>query len=140
MNTIVSYLVTFFSGLIIGILTTYFGNRLFEKAKQKDSEKAMIKKFQNIKSKMPEFLKEMKTDLTNPSMNLCREFIILQSRNVVISSIERPAFAYYENEHDNLISKLLILERAEFIFDKTIGDFPRYQFDEKFIDLLCSDK
>ena len=138
MNPILSFVCGLISGLIIGIFGTYFGNRLSERAKHKDSKKAIIKKYLDIKSKMPDLINEMKADLGNPSNNLCREFLILHSKSVLFN-VSRPAFAYYENEHDYLISKVRILESTGFVNDITDGDIPRYQFDEKFVDLLSGD-
>ena len=49
-------------------------------------------------------------------------------------------FRYYEDEHDNLHSKIRILENEGFIYDITETSTPKYQFEEDFIDLLIADK
>ena len=53
MDTFYYYLLTFISGLAIGVLSTYIANRLTEKAKRKDENNALIRTYKNIKSKMP---------------------------------------------------------------------------------------
>ncbi|MFA5817512.1 MAG: hypothetical protein WC865_18060 [Bacteroidales bacterium] len=139
MNSILSHVITFGSGLLIGIFGNYFANRLSENAKNKDSKRIIKKTFQDIKLKMPELINEMKTDLKNPSMNLCREFFISTSKSVPFN-LSSPAFKYYENEHENLRSKIRILENAGFVYDITEGKAPKFQFDEQFVDLLNNDK
>lgn len=137
MNPIFSHVITFVSGLLIGIFGNYFANRLSDKAKHKDSLKARNKEFLKIKSDIPDLIKEMKTDIQNPEMNLCREFFISPSKKVAFN-LSKPAFMYYEDEHDNLKSKIRILESAGFVYEITEGNAPKYQFEEEFIEMLIN--
>jgi hypothetical protein len=139
MTSILVFFSGLISGIVIGIFGTFWGNRLTDRAKDRDSKREILKKFQIIKSKMPELLNEMKSDLKKPELKLCREFVILPSKSVIFNA-SRNAFAYFENEHDNLISKVLILKTNEYVYDITDGNVPRYQFDEDFVDMLTSDK
>jgi hypothetical protein len=139
MNPILAFVSGLVSGLIIGIFGTYFGNRLSEKAKLKDSERDIIKRFQSVKSKMPDLIKEMKNDLNNPEMKTCREFYILTNPKVPFNA-PRPAFCYYEAKHDNLTSKIRILELDGFVHDIAKTTTPKYQFDEEFVNLLNTDE
>jgi hypothetical protein len=124
---------------VIGILGTFWGNSITERAKDRDSKKQILNKFQIIKSKIPELMNEMKSDMKNPELKLCSEFVILPSKNVIFNT-SRNAFAYFENEHENLISKVLILKNSGYVHDITDGNVPRYQFDEEFVDMFTSDK
>jgi len=76
--------------------------------------------------------------LENPSMKSCREFFISPSKSIVFNS-RCPVFMYYENEHDNIMSKIRILENAGFIYDVTKGNTPKYQFVEEFVKLLLNE-
>ena len=81
----------------------------------------------------------MKHDIRSTDMKTCREFFISPTKSVTINT-RNPAFMYYENEHENLLSKIRILENEGFIIDITPGNAPKYQFTEEFIDLLIDDK
>jgi hypothetical protein len=135
MNSIFSHLITFLSGLIVGVLGNYYAARLSDKAKNKDLIKERKKKFQEIKTKMPKLINEMIEDLKNPDMKDCREFFISPSKSVVFNT-SRPTFFYYENEHSNLRSNIRILEQEGFVFDITEGNSPKYQFSEEFVGIL----
>ena len=139
MNSIFSYVITFSSGLLIGIFGSFFANRLSDKAKDKDMRKAEMTRFRDAKNKMPDLIREMKSDLTGSSMETCREFFISPSKRAVFNP-GRPTFLYHENEHDNLVSKVRILENLGFVLDITEGSTPKYQFDEKFVDFLINDE
>jgi hypothetical protein len=135
MNQIISHLISFAIGLSTGILGSYIAARLSEKAKKKDEIKDRKKEFKTIVTKMPDLIQEMKEDLLNPETSGCREFFISPRKSVAFNH-RTPVFFYYEDEHDNLKSKIRILESAGFVFDITSGNAPKYQFDEEFIELL----
>jgi hypothetical protein len=135
MNSIISHIISFAIGLTTGILGSYVANRLSEKAKKKDKIKDRKNEFKAITAKMPDLIKEMKNDLSNPEMSGCRGFFISPSKSVTINT-KNPAFLYFENEHENLKSKIRILENAGFVFDITPGNAPKYQFDEEFVEYL----
>lgn len=135
MNTIISHIITFSSGLIVGILGNYYGARLFDKAKKRDLVIERKKKFLEIKNKMPQLINEMIADLKNPDMSNCREFFISPSKTAVFNT-SQPAFFYYEDEHINLSSNIRTLEQERFLFDITEGRSPKYQFSDEFVNLL----
>jgi hypothetical protein len=135
MNSIVSHIISFIIGITTGVLGSFIASRLSDKAKKKDDYKDRRKEFKSLVAKMPNLVEEMKNDLSNPEMYGCKEFFISPSKNVVFN-IRTPVFFYYEDEHDNLLSKIRMLENAEFVFDITPGNSPKYQFTEEFLDLL----
>jgi|LSQX01.1.fsa_nt_gb hypothetical protein len=139
MDTFYYYLLTFIIGLATGVLSTYTANRLIAKAKQKDKKKEIIKTYKNLKSKMPELINEMKHDIRSQGTKTCREFFVSSNKAFTINT-RNPAFMYYENEHEDLLSKLRVLENEGFIIDITPSNAPKYQFTEQFIDLLNDDK
>ncbi|HET6558033.1 MAG TPA: hypothetical protein VFG54_12010 [Prolixibacteraceae bacterium] len=135
MNTILSYVITFSSGLAIGIFGNYYAARLVDKAKLKDVEKERKRKFQEIQKKMPKLIGEMIEDFKIDSLKGCREFFIVTSKRVVFNC-SSPSFLYYEDEHANLRSNIRILEMNGFVIDISEGKSPKYQFREEFVDLL----
>ena len=94
MNFWISHLITFLSGLIVGVLGNYISNRWIEKSKLKDNIKARRKEFFELKNSMPELFNEIKEDLENPNFKNCREFFISPSKGIVIND-SNPAFFYY---------------------------------------------
>lgn len=139
MSPIISYSLTFLSGLFVGVLGNYLASRWAEKSKEKDIQKKRKKQYQQIKQKMPSLMDEIKTDIKIPELKSCRVFYILPSKSIVFNSAH-PAFSYFEDEHENLKSKIGILEEAEFIYDITEKNTPKYQFSEEFIDFLIKEK
>lgn len=139
MNPILSHIISFVIGLTTGVLGAFIANQLSEKAKKKDSIKARKKEFKAIVSKMPDLIYEMKEDLSNQEMKGCREFFISSSKSVAFN-LRTPAFFYYEDEHENLRSKIRILENSGFVFDITPGNAPKYQFDEELVEMILNMK
>jgi len=139
MNQVLSHIITFLSGLFIGVFGTYFANRLSEKAKLKDLKNERKNEFRRISKIMPDLLDEMRDDLTKPEFRTCRIFFILPNKNIAFN-YRKPFFSYFEDEHENLESKILILENADFIIDITEGITPKYKFSEEFVELLLNNK
>lgn len=135
MNSIVSHVVTFISGLAVGVLGNYYAVRLADKAKNKDAIKEKRNLFKQAEIKMPELIKEMKNDISGREINQCREFVILPKRSIPFQS-KQPVFYYYEDEHPYLISNIRILEDYDFVTDITQTSTPCYQFSEEFVKML----
>ncbi|MRT93631.1 hypothetical protein [Ancylomarina sp. 16SWW S1-10-2] len=137
MNIIYTHLITFATGLLTGILGSYIANRLSAKAKKRDESKERKNEFSTIIAKMPNLISEMKEDLSGAEMKSCREFFISPKRSVGFNN-RTPAFFYYEDEHENLSSKIRILESSGFVYDITPGDSPKYQFVEEFVERILN--
>jgi hypothetical protein len=135
MNSIVSHIITFISGLAVGILGNYYATRLADKAKNKDALKEKRNLFKQVEMKMPELIKEMRNDICSENMKSCREFVILPTRSVIFNS-KQPLFSYFESEHPYLHSNIRILEENGFVTDITKTNTPRYQFTEEFVAML----
>jgi len=137
MNSIMSHIITFISGLAVGILGNYYATRLADKAKNKDVKKGVKNLFKQAEMKMPELIKEMRNDISGKEMSGCREFVILPKRTIPFQS-KQAVFSYYENEHPYLISNIRILEKYGFVTDITQTSTPRYQFNEEFVNMLLN--
>ncbi len=103
----------------------------------KDPERSDIRvdSFRKSFELMPNLLKEMKNDFESDETKLIRELIILPKKSVLFSSI-KPRFAYFEDEHPNLMNKFDMLEEFGFVYDVTIGNTPIYRTTEEFIEFL----
>ncbi len=77
----------------------------------------------------------MRNDLANPEMQSCRELLIIPSRSISFNYI-RPVFSYYEDEHENLLSKIHILENIGLVCDITYTSTPKYQMSEELVKIL----
>lgn len=135
MNPYLSY----FLGLVNGVLIVFLGQRLIKIADKRDAQKDKIKKFKKIKSKMPKLIEEMTKDLRDPKNSDFRDFILLKN-SVQVFNINRPCFRYYGDEHKNLGSKIKILVNTGYVRELTKTDSPIYQFEEEFVELITNDK
>ncbi len=131
-------LISFFVGLIVGILGTFFGTRMVDKARERDEHKKERKKFKEALKIMPNLLKEMKQDLSD-NQDGCMQFIVLRTLTSNFNST-KMYFIYAENDHPNIYAHLNILEKYGFIHDITFTDTPMYQFEFKFVNYLMKTK
>ena len=93
--------------------------------------------FENISKIMPELIKEMKNDISNPNFTLAREFVILPNKNVIFNNTQN-IFIYYEADHSELTSKIDMLKEHGFIRQVRFTNTPIYRINEEFRELLLS--
>lgn len=89
--------------------------------------------FASLEAKMPELIEEMRADLR--SKPFTRELIALSERHVYISG-DIPCFAYFFEEHEELLAKLQVCEHYGAIYDVRRNDVPRWNFTEDFAEYL----
>lgn len=87
-----------------------------------------------VKQSMPGLINEMQIDLNDNS--LIREFFITSKKYMV--NIKSPAFIYYFEEHDNLQSKIQILENYGFVVDVTTTNLKKYRMTEEFVNAVIT--
>jgi hypothetical protein len=75
----------------------------------------------------------MRTDLKRKPFT--REIVAL-SRAAMYNPGPIPFFAYYYDDHDELLAKLQIMENYGAIVDARRNSVPRYNFTEDFADFL----
>jgi hypothetical protein len=89
--------------------------------------------FPELERKAPKLVAEMRDDLQqNP---LTREFILLE-RGWLYNPGRTPFFAYYFDEHDQLLAVMTIMEHAGAIYSVKYNDVDRYNFSEEFVSFL----
>lgn len=89
--------------------------------------------FLALERKVPDLIAEMRADLKEKPFT--REFIVL-SRKVMYNPGPTPYFAYYLEDHPEILGKLQICEHFGAIYDVRYNDVPRYNFSEEFADYL----
>jgi len=90
--------------------------------------------FRKVNSMMPELILEMKQDLMKEGNQFIREFFISSKRWML--NIIDPCFVYFSEDHENLQSKVNILENYGLVFDVTPGNAKKYRMTEEFVDLI----
>jgi hypothetical protein len=90
--------------------------------------------YRKVQALMPDLIEEMSTDLKREP--LTREFFLVGKGWVM--NCRNPCFMYFFEEHENLQSKLQILENCGFVVDVTSGNARRYRLTEGFAEYLLS--
>jgi hypothetical protein len=92
--------------------------------------------FPDLESKAPKLVAEMRDDLRkNP---LTREFVLL-SRGWSYNPGHTPFFAYYFQDHEQLLSIMTIMEHARAIYSIKYNSVDRYNFHEDFVSYLLEE-
>lgn len=130
----IGYLISFLLGLLTGAAGKYLADKYTDKRRDIEDEKSEIKKFKSVRKKMTSLIDEMKEDLLKHE--LFRDFFIIPSRGMSLNATE--CFVYYEKEHDNLISKISILENNDYIYDISTGNTPKYRMTDEFVNMILN--
>jgi hypothetical protein len=93
--------------------------------------------FAGLERKAPMVLAEMRADFGKQP--LVREMIVLANREIGYWHGETPCFAYYLEDHDQLMSVLTIMEHVGAIYDIRFNNVPRYNFTEEFVTYLLGE-
>jgi hypothetical protein len=88
--------------------------------------------YRKIQSLMPELIAEMSADLK--AHPIAREFFIVSKKWVM--SLQSFFLIYYFEDHENLESKVQILENYGFVIDVTTGNAKKYRLMEEFVEFL----
>jgi len=136
LNIDLTAIISFILGLIVGAAGTYFGNKYTDKRRKKETAKETEKEFQEVKQQMPELIAEIKNDLLQEGNNLIREFFI--SKRSYTLNVSDKCFVYFDDDHENLKSKVHILENHGYIIDITPGNAPKYRMSEEFVKFVLN--
>ncbi|WP_217522117.1 hypothetical protein, partial [Vibrio metschnikovii] len=131
---LISVGIGFLGGIFTGAAGTYFGNKYTDIRHNKEARKAQLNLWQEIESKFPHLIKEMKNDFSSPKNHGVRKFFV-KSKGTTVNSTE-PSFEYHTDVHLDLSAAILYLEDLGLIEDITPGNCPMYRFKERFVDYL----
>ncbi len=124
------YLATFVAGIVAKVLADEWAERRRAGRQRSTTDQ----RFARIDAAMPAFLQEVRTDLAGDS--LVREFVTLPSPHNHFNHGTVDRFEYYEASHDDLPSKLAMLENVGYIRDVGKGNHPIWRMSEEFVQLL----
>ena len=126
-------------GFLIGALTTAAGNYLGDKYtdKRRDGElsAAQAKIWQDIETRFPSVIGEMREDFSRPENQSIRTFFV-KSSGTVIGIMSEPSFQYDNGEHPDIQAAVSYLLSKGFVTDITTANCPMYRVQESLIDWL----
>jgi len=109
--------------------------------------------FSKIQRIMPMLLAEMKQDISGDQTELIREFVVMPRRNDIFNSTKKyygdergdvisvsaqEPFAYFGDDHENLQSKIDLLEQYSLVAKITSGHPPMYRMSEQLLNWLMA--
>lgn len=83
---------------------------------------------------MPAWLQEMRNDLAGDS--LVREFVTLPSHGNVFNRGGATRFEYFDESHENLPSKVALLQNLGYIREIRISNHPIWRMSEELVERL----
>lgn len=131
LEQVVSHLIAFLVGAATVAAGSYLSNKHTDSRRKKESQKLETKKFEEVKEKMPELIKEMRDDLRMERNQFKREFYLL-SKNLTYN-LNKSHIHYYHEDHKDLESKLDILKNYGYIFETTETNIRKFRMTEKFV-------
>jgi len=105
----VSQLISFVVGVFAGAAGKYLADKFTDQRRRRESNEERKKDFRLVQGRMPDLIAEMKRDLEDPERQFIREFFVVPNRHVIVNN-EIPRLVYFEDEHQDLRNKLLMLE------------------------------
>ena len=120
---------------LLGGVSGYYVRKLTDRRREKEQKRKKQKSFLNTKAQMPNFIVELKSDLSDsPDV---REFFVLP-KGVTLGGSEIPRFIYhYEKKSgNNLENKMQILENMFYVSVKNPKNTPIYRMTEDFVKLV----
>jgi hypothetical protein len=126
-------------GFVVGALTSAVGNYLADKytdaRREKKQAKAQAKLWQDIETRFPAVISEMREAFTSAEGKNIRAFFVKTS-GTMIGLLSEPCFEFHTDKLADLHAAALHLSRHEFTTDITPGNCPMYRVHESLIDWL----
>lgn len=94
---------------------------------------AVSRTFERLDRMMPDLVSEMRDDITKSTFT--RELIVL-SKSWSYGGGERSYFQYFFEDHEDILSKLRIMENYGAIIDIKFNNVDRYELTEDFVEFL----
>lgn len=131
----ISYFATFLSGVTVGAGGQYLADRFTDQRRKKENLSEENRRFESIKSDMPNLFAEMAQDLRGDESWSIREFVIAPHHRVVFNGT-KPRFMYYEEDHPHLRVQVDRLEEAGYVVEVSPGKAPIFRMHEHFVQFL----
>ena len=131
-----SSIIGFLFGAATGAAGAYFAEKYTDRRRTQESARQAKKEFLEVRKQMSELIAKFKNDLYNVKHKLIREFFVLPNNRVSLGGSTKPRFVYYSDEHEDLRSKLTILENKGYLIDVTLKNTPIFRMTEEFVGLV----
>ncbi|MDP2267863.1 MAG: hypothetical protein Q8K46_01725 [Deltaproteobacteria bacterium] len=131
---LLSLVIGFVVGAFTGAAGQYLGEKYTDKRRKIEQASEDDQVWNDLVTRFPKIIGEMKEDARNPDLLSAREFFVKSSKTTVNRS--KPSFEYHTDVHADLHAAIAHLERLGYIEDITPGNCPMYRMTEDFIDRL----
>lgn len=131
----VSLLIGFLVGTATRAAGTYFADKFTDQRREKQAARAETSLWQDLESRFPAVIAEMRADFTPGENRHVRAFFVKSSRSMLGGTSE-PSFEYHTDKHPDLQAAVHKLLEHGFITDITPGGCPMYRVREKLVDAL----
>jgi len=131
---LLSMTIGFLVGTATGAAGQYFGAKYTDKRRGSEARVASDAAWQDLETRFPSIIAEMRNDALDPEMASVRHFFVKTSRSLINAS--GPLFEYHTDVHDDLQAAVAHLERLGYIEDVTRGNCPRFRMTEELVDRL----
>jgi len=109
-----------------------------DKQKKEDARQAAFRakliRFKDVYFLMPEFIKALWKDLSDPQKKLVRDFFIV-SRSITFEG-GSGAFVYYVEDFPGLEAKVGVLQDNGYVADVTPYNVKKYHMSDEFVELI----
>ncbi|SRR6056297_498381 len=131
---LLSLTIGFVVGTATGAAGRYFGEKYTDKRRGLEAREATDMAWQDLETRFPSIIGEMRDDVLDPEMSSVRHFFVKTSRSLINAS--GPSFEYHTDVHDDLQAAVAHFERLGYIEDVTRGSCPKFRMTEEFVDRL----
>src|SRR5690348_12023163 len=112
MHPIGSHILTFLLGIAVGAGGAYFADKVTDRRRESEAQRAAKKRFRQLAALMPTFISELQNDMATPDAGAVREFFVLKTPGVMLGGSSKHRFRYNESQHKSLKEHLDLLVDA----------------------------
>jgi hypothetical protein len=134
MNPAATHGITFLAGIVVGAAGAYFGDLFTDQRRRKEDARKSRELFGAMVARMPDLLREMRTDVRDPDHRNVRDFFVIPESAQLTP--DGKAFVYRVNSGNDYLSKVGILEASGYVRDITPGNAPKFRMTEEFVSRL----
>jgi len=128
---VLTHSIAFLIGAVTGAAGQYLADRFTDQRRSQVARSEADKRFEKVQRAMPAFIAEIKEDLAGDAF--VREFAVLPTKTIPYSS-SHTVFLYYEDQHPDLLGKVVLLESVGFVDDHSRGNNPLFRMSEEFVE------
>jgi len=131
---ILSALIGFVVGVFTGAGGKYIADKYTDKRQKMEQKSDLSQLFDDLWRSMPDVLSELKMD--NKKHPNIRELFVVPKKGMGLQTGGRTVFVLYDNQIEDLKSKLMLLENHGLIIDETTTNAFKYRLTEDMVALV----